>query len=219
MITDKFIHVHIPRTGGRSISEVLSKNGNFIVYNKVPFLTLDRSLVALEKSNPGLSVPSFCIVRNPWDWYVSAFMLTKGRKLSMKRIKVDNKEKHDKHIKIEDFHEFLNKLKEAKSSGKKARGAQWMKKACLSDYFNFMVSSGVDHIVKFENIATELPDLLFSFDIGMTKGKIANELSKASAKKSWHNHYSTYYTEETKQLVTDLDKDYIDQFGYTFEEI
>ena len=62
--TDKFVFVHLPRSGGTFISEVIRKffpSAHEIGYH------LPRSLLPKEYSH----LPVLGAVRNPWEFYVS----------------------------------------------------------------------------------------------------------------------------------------------------
>ena len=64
IVTDKFVFVHLPRSGGTFVSEVIRKffpSAHEIGYH------LPRALLPREYSN----LPVLGAVRNPWDFYVS----------------------------------------------------------------------------------------------------------------------------------------------------
>src|SRR5437879_4149254 len=64
IVTDKFVFVHLPRSGGTFVSEVIRKffpSAHEIGYH------LPRTLLPAEYSH----LPVLGAVRNPWDFYVS----------------------------------------------------------------------------------------------------------------------------------------------------
>ena len=68
-ISDSLVFVHIPKTGGNSVRSLLLKN---LKGNKVnpPHLTYDQ----IVNHDPKLSeIESFCVVRNPFDRFVSTY--------------------------------------------------------------------------------------------------------------------------------------------------
>ena len=75
MITNYFIQIHIPRTGGQMIRGLIyGKNKSIKIYDKSSHLSLDKSIEIYKKlSGSTIIPPSFTFVRNPWDWYVSRF--------------------------------------------------------------------------------------------------------------------------------------------------
>jgi hypothetical protein len=73
LVTDDFVFVHIPKTGGSFIQKAIADN--------MP--VRDHEIAAADGAwshTPYSSLPThwrhlpaFCVVRNPWDWYVSWF--------------------------------------------------------------------------------------------------------------------------------------------------
>src|SRR5918996_3082051 len=66
IVTDKFVFVHLPRTGGTFVSEVISKffpSAHEIGHH------MPRELLAREYSH----LPVLGTVRNPWEFYVSLY--------------------------------------------------------------------------------------------------------------------------------------------------
>ena len=64
IVTDKFVFVHLPRSGGTFVSEVIRKffpSAHEVGYH------LPRELLPREYSN----LPVLGTVRNPWEFYVS----------------------------------------------------------------------------------------------------------------------------------------------------
>lgn len=84
---DKFIYIHIPRTGGTSVQSVLQKYMEYyehpVTKDRVPVFPKHASLVHLLR-DASLEKPSaledyfvFSFVRNPWDLVVSRYHLGK----------------------------------------------------------------------------------------------------------------------------------------------
>lgn len=67
----------------------------------------------------------------------------------------------------------------------------------------------VDFIGRFENFEEDLKLILFA--LGLEGVDIPHK------NKSKHDHYSKYYTERTKEIITRKYKDDIEAFGYDFE--
>ncbi len=70
MITDKYIHVHIPRTGGstlRGISQELTNRGKLKIIDGTAHRTLEQMHWVRG------DLPAIAFVRNPFDWYVSQY--------------------------------------------------------------------------------------------------------------------------------------------------
>lgn len=73
LVTDDFVFLHIPKTGGSFIQSVIAEHLPVIdheaaighpVWSHEPY----ESLPSAWRERP-----AFCVVRNPWDWYVSWF--------------------------------------------------------------------------------------------------------------------------------------------------
>ena len=92
IITDNHIFVHIPKTGGKSVTEFIDQNkeclssrtDNFIVKIREP----EQGYPPNAKLNYCSHIPvrwisrydmehtfkvKFCTIRNPWDWYISYY--------------------------------------------------------------------------------------------------------------------------------------------------
>lgn len=67
----------------------------------------------------------------------------------------------------------------------------------------------VDFIGRFENFEDDLKHVLNV--LGM------NDVEIPHKNPSFHEHYSTYYTEETKNIIARIYEDDINTFGYQFE--
>ena len=79
LVTDSFVFLHIPKTGGGFIQSVIGEH-----------LPVQDHEAAIE--HPTWShepydslparwrhLPAFCVLRNPWDWYVSWFHYQRER--------------------------------------------------------------------------------------------------------------------------------------------
>lgn len=67
LVTKSFVFVHIPRTGGSFIQTVIGEHLPVLDrsdYTHAPYAELPERWRGL---------PAFCVIRNPWDWYVSWF--------------------------------------------------------------------------------------------------------------------------------------------------
>jgi len=67
LVSESFVFVHIPRTGGSFIQTVVGEQLPVLDqsdYTHAPYA---------ELAERWRHLPAFCVVRNPWDWYVSWF--------------------------------------------------------------------------------------------------------------------------------------------------
>lgn len=180
----------------------------FIHINKTGGSSVQRALnipfehdTALEKiARMGLKQwqkrYSFTVVRNPWDKVVSHYHY---------RILTNQTGLGEKPITFE----------------------EWVKRAYKDQdpiYYNnpkmFMPNVGwiadedgtilVNKVIRFENLGNEFESV--SRELGLSA-------SLPHDKKSKHNHYSTYYNQQTLQIVADWFEPDIDAFGYQFEKV
>ena len=85
---------------------------------------------------------------------------------------------------------------------------EFTRKNCAHLYPQYIyVGDGVD-VYRYENFTSDLQKILTRF-----------EIAKAipSVNKSGHQHYSTYYSEMTREIVRKIYAEDIRRFGYTFE--
>ncbi len=74
IITNKFIYIHIPRTGGTSVEQVIGGAGHRSI-EKMRDVGMDRYGNEYDSS-----LPVWCFVRNPYDRFVSAWSFFKVHK-------------------------------------------------------------------------------------------------------------------------------------------
>jgi len=213
MITNKFIFIHIPKTGGQFIRGIIDQAKNKIkIYSYDTHATLDKSKNILKKFQEE-DVKSFCIVRNPWDWYVSRFFYRKKmldnnqieEVIPLERVP-STKEGFQKHIKMLDDSYKKNEV----FKGRSYVGIT------LTGYHNYLVGDNeIDKIGFFENLNEDLYNILFEF----TNNKIFKRIIMKNKKANWtkHLHYSYYYDDCTKDIVYNWDENYIKTFNYSFE--
>lgn len=200
----KFIFLHIPKTGGTSIERALEPNvtledpssndihieGNTSIEGK-HWRTIDY-----EQNFPELfhSYFKFMFIRNPWDRIVSRY---EWRRLIASR-RLGNK--HAKKILNEEFKVFLQK-----------QGIEMFSKWCYLDLMKGKNGTQVlDFVGRFENLQND-------FDIVCDKiGAPRQELLNANHVK--RKHYTEYYNNETREMVTRGCQRDIEYFGYQFGE-
>lgn len=157
---DSITFIHIPRTGGSSITEWFRDNTSYIKNTY-------HHKFASEIYNPSSLI--FTVVRNPWDRIVSIYSYL-----------INNIE-----VFTYNFDFFIcNIFKTGKFDGKKISTPQvrW-------------IEPGVTHVLRFENLEEDfkiIQDILQCYEpLPLTN------LTE-------HDHYRTYYTEETRQIVAEI---------------
>ena len=137
---------------------------------------------------------SFCVVRNPWD-----------RALSMYKHAILNDIKYAYGISEEDsFDAFCSILKERKDD------PFFIASHKQSDW-----AFGGDEpskILRFENLNHDYSEMLQEINI------VGINPSIPHLNKTEHEHYSNYYNDNTKKIISEVYEKDIDNFKYTFDK-
>jgi hypothetical protein len=218
MINNKFIHIHLPRHAGQHIRGLIhEKKACYDFLVEKSHLTLKESLKELSKHQSG-TVPSFCFIRNPWDWYVSRYFFRKKETISTGPATDVEKFSNDiegfrKHLYILDKHiEQGVPLKPLKGKGL----ARIWRRETLNKFYQEMTYPGVTYICRFENLSKELPDILENLYPQVFKKQEISMRIKRKVNESSHLHYVKYYNDELREMIYQWDKDFIEKFGYEF---
>jgi hypothetical protein len=234
LVTEKFVFIHLPRTGGTFIGEIIRK---FFPSAREIGYHLPREFLPREYSH----LPVLGTVRNPWEFYVSwyhhhqhnvrysrakqilfgclsedrklDFLLTLQNALSLGT----NDDRLDVLLralpKDVNYHErnVPNVTKEIMS---KIRGSGL---GLYTFRFNQMFGQADD--IFFCRVESLRKDLMCFFDkIGVANDTLRSHVLESDKKNiSEHLHYSYYYTPEYAEMVAIRDQPFIDRFGFTFE--
>jgi hypothetical protein len=230
IVADKFVFVHLPRSGGTFVSEVIRKffpSAHEIGYH------LPRTLLPKEYSH----LPVLGAVRNPWEFYVSWYhhvwprdaasvlisWVTENGKLGF----IDttrnalnlgvNNERLD--VLIEMLPEQVDYCRRnipniTKGAMRRVRGTGV---GYYTFRFNHLFGNADDVFVC--RLETLRQDLVGFFEwIGAATDELRDYVLGSDKKNiSEHLHYSTYYTPELAELVLIRDRPLIERFGYVFE--
>ncbi len=197
----KFIFVHVYKTGGSSVKEALSSYADesildksyvntLLKYLRIPKQEKKDHLKAYEISKiyPNIwnEYFTFAFVRNPWAWQVSLYFYMK-----------QNEEHHQHSLinSIGSFEEYIlwrvnYDLVTQNSFVSDPRGEYMVDFVGRTEYIEKHFSS----ILNYLNIETTLPH----------------------KNKSSHDHYSSYYSSESKDILEDGLKVDISKFNYSF---
>ncbi|MBI2209588.1 MAG: hypothetical protein HYU47_03170 [Deltaproteobacteria bacterium] len=235
LVTDKFVFVHLPRTGGTFVYEVIRKffpSAHEIGYH------LPRELLPREYSR----LPVLGAVRNPWEFYVSWYhhhhlsntysplvnvlfwYISEDRKLDFVqtiRNALDlgvSDEKLDLLIQAlpENFDYKKRHIPNlTKDVMRKIRGTGT---GLYTFRFNQMFGQADD--IYFCRVESLRSDLMAFFErIGAATDELRDYVLRLDKKNTAeHLHYSTYYTPELTELVSIRDRALIERFGYVFEQ-
>ena len=232
IVTDKFVFVHLPRSGGTFVSEVIKKffPSAYEIGHHLP-----RELLPEEYSH----LPVLGTIRNPWDFYVSLYhyvwlkdaasvlvswMSENGRlgfNGSLRNLLNLGVEDQRLDVLIDMLPERLDYSKRNIPSANKdmMRRVRGTGLGYHTFRFNQMFGNAVD--VVFCRLETLSEDLIAFFEaIGAATDELRDYVQgsdKVNAAK--HLHYSTYYTPELAELVLLRDRPLIERFGYLFEQV
>jgi len=231
IVTDKFVFVHLPRTGGTFVSEVIRKffpSAHEIGHH------LPRELLPREYSH----IPVLGTVRNPWEFYVSLYhyawprdaarilvsWMSENRKLgfigsiqNVLNLGVNN-ERLDVLIEMLPEQVDYSRTHIPNVSKDAMRGVRGTGFGYYTFRFNQMFGNADDMFLC--RLETLKHDLVAFFErIGAATDELRDYVLRSDKKNiSEHLHYSTYYTPELAELVSIRDRALIERFGYVFEQ-
>jgi hypothetical protein len=231
IVTDKFVFVHLLRSGGTFVSEVIRKffpSAHEIGYH------LPRVALPTEYSH----LPVLGTVRNPWAFYPSWYhhhysdnrylplfcSVSENRKLDFVQTiqnalnlgvsddklnfliqelpeNFDYQERHISNL----TRDVIRKIRRTGIGLYTFRFNELFGQA--DDVFFCRVESLRSDLMAFFERIGAASDALRSYVLGLDKKNISE-----------HLHYSTYYTPELAELVSIRDRPLIERFGYSFEQ-
>jgi hypothetical protein len=227
--TDKFVFIHLPRSGGTFITDFVSKffSSAHEIGHHMP-----RNLVPSEYCH----LPLLGTVRNPWEFYVSLYhyilrrdatgvfasWMTEDGKLGFEgsvrnllNLGVDN-ERLD--LLIQTLPEEIDYSTRPIPSLDRTALRQCRGSGYGYYSFRFKQMFGDMNDVFFCRLETLAQDLLAFFErLGVARNELRDYLLNSNkVNAADHRHYSTYYTTELAQLVSIRDEKLIERFGYRF---
>ncbi|MFY8327035.1 sulfotransferase family 2 domain-containing protein [Pseudoalteromonas sp. ZZD1] len=228
MKSKKIIFIHIPKTGGTSINQLLTdtvKNCDIVTseqsrfrkaLNKITgnknFKKHESALELLNKLGEDNfnSLFSFAVVRNPYDWLVSYYFFITETKISP-----DTNKRWSHHlyplVKDMTFKDFVSWVCDQNGlsnlASRKSLVFDNSKKVLQKDWVsNLDGSLLVKRILNVEELQTQVPLLLN--ELGLNNSKLPHINS------SKRGIYVDYYDEVTKNKVYEYFKEDFDAFGY-----
>lgn len=190
-INDKTIlFVHIPKTGGTSISKELDKYRS--INDEI------RGHLTYKECIDGINQDlTFSVVRNPWDWRCSWFFYVKDKPKEsgcMEIYKIIKDMSFDDHIRwMYNNKDLVYKLKDI----------------FIKPQYDYL-RGGEITVLKLENIKDDFKNLMQRVGLNIELNMHANR-SKNNEK-----NYKDLYNEETIKMVAELYKKDIEVFNYEF---
>ncbi len=185
----KFIFIHIPKTAGFSMLEILK-----LYRDDNRYATGHATQRQYSKILDIQKYYQFAFVRNPWDRLCSAFFFLKSGGMNKHDQKIS--EKYD--LQNMTFTDFV------------LRHVTTINSIHCRPQYKFIEYKPADvDIHKFE-------DLHKGFDSVCTNLNVNHELTHIN--KSKHKHYTEYYDDETREIIAKKYAKDIEYFGYKFGE-
>ena len=231
IVTDKFVFVHVPRSGGTFVSGVIRK---FFPSAQEIGHHLPRELLRREFSH----LPVLGTVRNPWEFYVSWYhyvrhkdpasvmvrwMSENGRLGFIGSVRnllnlTVNDERLDVLIEMVPEHVDYRRTLIPNVNKDEMRRVRGTGVGYYSFRFDQMFGNADD--VFFCRLETLRQDLVAFFEgVGAATDELRDYVLRSDKKNiAEHLHYSTYYTPELAELVFIRDRLLIERFGYVFEQ-
>lgn len=206
MVTDRFIFIGVPNTGGGAVHHWLPKVEGLRVSK--PIIGHRPYSFSVERCRQiGWEVPpAIAFVRNPWEWNVACFCSIRAR--SRKWFAGT----------WEDFLEFQRFSRHW--------GLPDLNISGMSAVWEYMEADKATYFGKLENYEDDwvailgklIPDLITEEEIRAHVGR-AGHVSFWMPPGGELRPYQEFYTPAQRDLVAMLEKDIVERFEYTFDDI
>ena len=214
MIIDKnFVYLHMPKTGGTWMRQVCRMLPSYVRETQK-----HARLDTIAPADAGK--PIYVHVRNPWDWYVSMYVhwntnyTQRIHEFIFPRKQWSEGTLWLEHVFGGDFATCLERYGSAPSRREAARANSYS----LSFERFLRHPTLKPTILRFED-GLEEPAVQLFRNVGIKLDpKLEQRIrsfGRANAAKN-RKPYREYYTDETRQLVAEREKELIDRFQYTF---
>jgi tetratricopeptide (TPR) repeat protein len=237
IITERFVFIHMHKTGGQTLNNVISRcieNHESVGYH----------FPRREIPQRAASLPVVGMVRNPWSWYVSWYFFNRrpdsqnplfsvvsdgGREgfattvrnlINLGSDSDESRQHREKLISV--LPETLDFNRGVGLTRDDVRGFRSDNVGYFSWLFDRMI--GIDRddntfVGRVENLHDDFLGIMERLGIAETAA-ISKSLTQSERKNSSrHSHYSHYYDDELRQLVADKEHSLIERFGYQFETV
>jgi FkbM family methyltransferase len=210
LLNRKYLFVHINKSCGGVITNNLKKNGLTEITGKHRSL---KDMLYIAENDINLSRKNlfmFTIVRNPWERMLSMYLFYHKNNYNAPEYfsgddKIDN-----------DFNNWIEYIYSSSYDKTKIHSCVNIFKYCFSNQLNWVKDSN-DNII--ENINIYKIEELDLKDFFEKKLNLHDFDSDTRIHPTKHRHYSYYYNEKSKNLVSQHYQEDIDYFGYKYVPI
>ena len=219
VVTSGLVFVHVPRTGGAFIHGVLRDHldpeptaprfATHAPYDELPAEFRDR--------------PGFCVIRNPWDWYVSWYHHSMQRGPRYATLRSGHPKRDNWQALLgggrTSFKEAVIRLCEGRLEHAFAETIRRRDTDLYSEYVRSLAGQAIERgsldVCRFEELVPSLVDFLARHDL-LSAGLRAAIEASSPVNTSEHGPYRDYYDPELRELVAHKARRLIERFGYAF---
>ncbi|MBU0791993.1 MAG: hypothetical protein KKC55_16215 [Gammaproteobacteria bacterium] len=210
MITNRFMHIGLPHTGGGSLHSFFTQWDGIQVIDRKAHQSYDW--MAARAVEEGFAVPpAFVFVRNPWSWRVAMWTWVYAEYRNRSWFG-ETDGTFDDYMRVCESHRVTGQYDNGFS------GIAWSWKELQGDKAQW-----TGKLESFENDCVRiflslLPDLTNREEIRacVQRAGRANRRQDPFTG-TWHGPYQEYYTDRWRDLVAEWDAPIIERFGYSFE--
>ena len=231
IVTDKLVFVHLPRTGGTFVSEVIAK---FFPSAREIGHHLPRERLPREYSH----LPVLGTVRNPWEFYVSLYHYLSRRHAASPlfswmtqngTLNFEGSIRNILNLGVNDerLNALIPMLPEQVDYSRRlipnvSKDVMSRVRGTGVSYYTFRFNEMFGNVDDMFccRLETLNQDLVNFFEkIGVLTSELRDYVLCLGKKNpSEHLHYSTYYTPDLAELVSIRDRQLIERFKYVFEQ-
>lgn len=204
-----FVFVHIPRTGGKSITKMLLRHGQETLPGQPGRHTTASEARALLGEQRFAETLSFAVVRNPWDRLLSLYLFhaqTPEQLLAStgQRASPGFLEAHRAFVALGSFEAFLRWVAQGPDGDGPLERHRYTQLAYLTDERGELL---VRHILRYERLRSDVKALLTQLGLSAALPWINGHLRP---------HYTRYYSAQGARLVGGLCAGEIERFDYRY---
>jgi hypothetical protein len=196
LIPHKGLFVHIPKCAGVAVSQ-----GLFLERTSQHATILDYMLAYNKEEFDSLF--KFTFVRNPWDRLVSAYVFLKQGGINQ-----FDQFWSEKHLSpFDDFDDFVRSWIKKRNVEKSLHFKPQVRFLCQPRSLRTLV----DFVGYFENLSSDFAAIAERLGISAS-------LEKVNITSNKEDDYKSYYTDTTRNIVSEVYRDDIQVFGYDFDK-
>jgi hypothetical protein len=219
LVASELVFVHIPRTGGSFIRSVLRdhleldpnapKLAGHASYDELPVEFRDR--------------PGFCVVRNPWDWYVSWYHFVMKRGPQLATLDPTNPKRQTWETLFRSgrsgFEETVTRACQGRLVHPYAKSARKRDTDLYSEHVRVLAARAIKRggleAGRFEALVPSVVDFLERH--GLLTASLREAVEHASPTNvAEHGPYQDYYDQELRELVAHKARWLTERFDYAF---